>query len=138
MNKIESQPRSKTIHLALSDAIVDYCKRHYISTEQFSDILKHEDCSNTTHEKECKLLDTLDSQARKIYFQARLQEWGMSICKEPSSLTKVEISLDDLADDAMIESSESFTSVKVALEDGELSQSEAQKIEPSEQPKESI
>ena len=135
------QTKPKGIYKALSDAIDNYCKRHYIthdllikhvglddSQDDLSALLSLETPEQITHDQEHHILNKLDTQARKIYFEARVKEWDMGICKEPSSLTRIDISLGDLADDAMIESSESFTSVKVALEDGHLSKSEAEKI----------
>jgi len=136
-----TQAKPQAIYKALLNAVEDYCKRHYLTHELFAKqlnlksdgddlitLLNPETPQQIRHDQEQSILDKLDTQARKIYFETRIKEWDMGICKEPSSLTKVDISLDDLADDAMIESSESFTSVKIALEDGKLSKSEAKKI----------
>ena len=140
-NKMITQTKPKAIYEAFSDAIDNYCKRHYLTYDLFaehidldgggdslSSLLNLDTTKLITHEQEHNILDKLDAQARKVYFEARVKQWEMDICKEPSSLTKVDISLGDLADDAMIESSESFTSVKIALEDGHLSKIEAEKI----------
>jgi len=65
-NKTDNQSASETIHLALHGAIVDYCKRHYIDTNQFNYTMDSDNYNKITHEQEYSILNRLDIQAKDL------------------------------------------------------------------------
>jgi len=125
-------------YIALTKAVTSFTSRHHVDRGHFADILGYRgdnasvQFSNTLSPntdktfnsmREKLLLDALDIESLRIYFDERMRQYGLETkMTYVSHLSNVNFHM--VVDDAMIEGDEAFKVSKMALRDDTLDEAE--------------
>jgi len=130
-----------SFYLALTAAVDDFNRRHHLDRGhladaiglrgpnariQLSTLLNHNSERALNDAQRERLLHALDDPARRVFFDARVREYGYRL--EPMETAPVRIDPGDLADQAMLEAADVFHAMKDALTDDHLDVDELRRI----------
>jgi len=126
------------LYTALTKAVDDYNNRHMLNRGHLADVLgftgdnaaiqlsnalnPNNHTKTLNDEKKYRLLESVDDEARMVFFREWMRQWGLKPAK--MSAPTMEVCMSILVDDAQMEADDVFKTAKMALRDETLDEKE--------------